>query len=126
MEEWLQAWLAGQPMPPNNLPRELLLVAQGIAEHWLVYGTYRCVLEEWISSTVADTVTGGLLWSGFCLSGQESRVRPVPVMVRLLYIEPYPATAGEVRDRMRDYFAQAVREWIAAHLQYGSSLRVCS
>jgi hypothetical protein len=63
MEDWLQAWLAGRPMPPNHLPSQWLLVAQGIAEHWLVSGSYRWVLEEWISPAQADIVTGGLLWT---------------------------------------------------------------
>jgi hypothetical protein len=126
MEGWLQAWLAGQPMPPHNLPREWLLVAHEIAEHWLVYGAYRCVLEEWISPAQADIVTGCLLWNGFCLDSQHRRVLPAPVLVRLLYTEPFPTTVGEVRARMRNFFAQGVREWIAAHLQHGSSLRGAS
>lgn len=124
MDDWLRAWLAGQPMPPNTFPKEWLAVALAIAEHWLDHGSYRCALEEWVSVGEADVVTGGLLYSGFCLSGHGDRVLPAPVLVQLLFTEPYPTSTLAVRERMRAFLAQAIRDWIRAHVRCGDSLQV--
>ncbi len=113
-----------QPMPAG-FPRALLDGAQALAEEWLFDARFRCILEEWVSRQEADEVMGGLLWSGFCLRGQpDKRVNPIPVLVRLLYTEPYPADADETRERMRTLFARAVREWCQAFQQHQQSLRV--
>ncbi len=124
MEEWLRAWLAGQPMPPNNFPKEWLTVALTFAEHWLDHATYRCALEEWVSSREADIVTSGLLYTGFCLSGRQDRVLPAPILVQLLFTTPYPTNAQKVQERMRAFLAQAIRDWVRAYVQYGNSLQV--
>ena len=125
MAQWNDAWFSGQPMPPQGFPPALLAVAQAIAEEWLFDARFRCILEEWISRQEAEEVMGGLLWSGFCLRGQpQKRVDPEPVLVRLLYTEPYPADAEETRERMRAFFARAVREWCRALQRYQQSLRV--
>ncbi len=125
MAAWNDAWFGGAPMPENRFPKELIAPAQTVAEEWLFDARFRCVVEEWVSRAEADEVLDGLLWSGFCLRGQpQKRVAPKPVLVRLLYTEPYPADAAEVRERMRELFARAVREWIQALQQHGRDLRV--
>jgi hypothetical protein len=125
MEEWELAWMNCQPMPPPVLAPELLVVAQEEAEAWLFDARFRCILEEWIPRQAADEVMGGLLWSGFCLRDQlENRVRPVPVLVRLLYTMPLPMDAAQTRERMRAFFTTAVREWCQAFQQHQQSLRV--
>ncbi len=125
MARWNDAWFGGAPMPENSFPRELIPIAQMIAEEWLFDARFRSILEEWVSRPEADEVMGGLLWSGFCLRGQpQKRIAPKPVLVRLLYTEPYPADSPQVRERMRDHFARAVREWIQALQQHGRDLRI--
>lgn len=125
MEEWERAWLNGQPMPPHAFPRDLVVVAQDTAEEWLFDARFRCLLEEWVSRQEADGVVGGLLWSGFCLRGQpQKRVKPIPVLVQLLYATPQPTTSEEIRERMRTFFTTAVREWCRAYEQHGPSLQV--
>jgi hypothetical protein len=125
MAAWNDAWYNGQPMPPHKFPRALLAVAEDIAEEWLYDARFRCMLEEWISRREAEEVMGGLLWSGFCLRGQpDKRVDPIPVLLRLLYTEPYPADENETRVRMAALRAQALREWRRALQQHQQSLRV--
>lgn len=87
--------------------------------------SFLCVLVEWVSKSEADEVMGAILWSGFCLRNQPTkRIEPKPVLVRLLFTEPYPTNATDMRERMREYFARAVREWIQALQQHGNNLRV--
>jgi hypothetical protein len=125
MAVWNDRWFGGQAMPPHGFPRHLLANAQSIAEGWMYDASFRCVLTEWVSTTEADEMMGGLLWSGFCVRGQpDKRIAPIPVLVRLLFTEPHPVDTTEVRERMREYFGRAVREWIQALQQHGSSLRV--
>jgi hypothetical protein len=125
MARWNDAWFGGESMPENSFPKELLPVAETIAEEWLFEARYHPLVEEWVPGREADAVVGGLLWNGFCLRGQpQKRVAPKPVLVRLLFTEPHPANADEVRERMREYFARAVREWIKAFEQHGSDLRI--
>lgn len=125
MAVWNDRWFGGQAMPPHSFPQSLLADAQSIAEEWLFDASFRCILTEWISQSEADEVMGGLLWSGFCLRGQpDKRIAPKPVLVRLLFMEPHPADATELRVQMRGSFARAVREWIQALQQYGNALRV--
>jgi hypothetical protein len=124
MAVWNDTWFGGQAMPPHGFPQSLIGAAQSIAE-WLFDASFRCILTEWISGLEADEVMGGLLWSGFCLRGQpDRRIAPKPVLVRLLFTEPRPADATELRIRMREYFARGVREWIQVHQQHGNALRI--
>ena len=125
MAVWNDKWFGGQEMPSYNCPENLIGDAQTIAEEWLFDPSVLCILTEWVSSKEAEEVLGGLLWSGFCLWGQPNkRVAPKPVLVRLLFTEPYPANTIELESRMDEYFARAVREWIRALLQNGNALRV--
>ena len=125
MAVWNEKWFGGEAMPPHSFPQVLIGVAQSIAEEWLFDASFRCVLTEWVSTGEADEIMGGLLWSGFCLQGQSNkRIAPKPVLVRLLFTEPHPLGTAELRERMREYFARAVREWIQALLKHGSGLKV--
>lgn len=125
MAIWNDRWFAGETMPPNNFPQNLLEPAQSIAEAWLFDATFRCILTEWVSGSQADEEMGGLLWNGFRLRGQPNkRVEPKPVLVRLLFTEPYPADANELRTQMREHFTRAVREWIRGRQQYGGDFGV--
>lgn len=125
MAVWNDSWFGGQAMPPQNFPQNLLPAAQTIAEEWLFDASFLCILTEWVSRGQADEEMGGLLWSGFRLRGQpDRRIAPKPVLVRLLYTEPYPVDADELRSRMRELFALAVREWIQGQQQYGDDFEV--
>jgi len=125
MAVWNDRWFGGQAMPSHGFPLGWIGAAQSIAEEWLFDASFRCILTEWISTNEADEVMGGLLWSGFCLRGQQhKRIAPKPVLVRLLFTEPHPADATELPVRMREYFSRAVREWIQAHQHHGIALRV--
>jgi hypothetical protein len=125
MAIWNDNWFSGQAMPPNSFPQNLIEAAQSIAEVWLFDASFRCILTEWVSTSQADEAMGGLLWSGFRLRGQpDKRLAPKPVLVRLLFTEPYPADTTEVRERMREHFARAVREWIQGHQKYGDDFQV--
>ena len=125
MASWNDAWFGGRRMPENSFPKELISDAQSIAEEWLFDARFRCIVEEWVSRQQADEVMDGLLWSGFCLRGQtEKRIPSKPVLVRLLFTVPYPVDTGEVRIRMREYFARAFREWVQAIEQHGLAVRV--
>src|SRR5689334_15411104 len=124
MAIWNDKWFAGQPMPPNSFPQALLEAAESIAEGWLFDASFRCILTEWVSSSQADEDMGVLLWSGFQLRGQTSkREPPKPVLVRLLFTEPYPADTTELRVQMREHFARAVREWIQGRQKYGDAFQ---
>jgi len=125
MAIWNDKWFSAQKMPTHTFPHDLIDDAQTIAEEWLFNASFRCVLTEWVSSQEAEEVTGGLLWSGFCLQGQhDTRIAPKPVLVRLLYSEAYPADTTELRTKMREFFGRAVREWIHALQKFGTALRV--
>ena len=125
MARWNDAWFGGESMPDNNFPQELLPVAETVAEEWLLESPYHPIVEEWVSRLDADEVVGGLLWNGFYLRGQpQKRFAPKPVFVRLLFIEPYPTDADEVRERMRGYFTRAAREWVRAYAQHGGDVQV--
>lgn len=125
MAVWNDKWFSGQAMPTHSFPGNLIVDAQSIAEEWLFDKSFTCILTEWVSTSEADEVMGGLLWSGFCLRGQpDKRISPKPVLVRLLFTEPYPSDKTELRAHMREYFARAVREWIQALQQNGRSLNV--
>jgi hypothetical protein len=125
MAVWNDRWFGGQVMPVHGFPLDHLADAQAIAEEWLFDRTFRCILTEWISVEDVDEVMCGLLWSGFCVRGRpDNRIAPKPVLVRLLFTEPHPSDTIELRDRMRQHFARAVREWIAALQAYGNALRV--
>ena len=128
METWELAWLQCKPMPPRPHPlsRDLLLFAQATAEDWLFEAHFRCMVEEWVSSDRAEDVLGGLFWSGFSLRGQEerSRVRPIPVLVSILYHTTLLEDQDEVESMMRSLFNRAFSEWGRAYRQHGASLRV--
>jgi hypothetical protein len=79
----------------------------------------------------ADGTIRGLTLAGedlirICrLRGQpHKRVAAKPVLVPLLFAQPYPADTTELRLRMRAYFARAVREWIQGQQQYGDDFGV--
>jgi hypothetical protein len=125
MAVWNDKWFGGQAMPPNRFPKNLIEAAQSIAEAWLFDASFRCILTEWVSASQADEEMGGLLWSGFRLRSQANkRLGPKPVLVRLLFSEPYPADTTELRVRMREHFTRAVREWIQGRQQYGDDFGV--
>jgi hypothetical protein len=125
MAVWNDRWFSGQPMPTHGFPLDLIADAQAVAEDWLFDGSFRCILMEWISAAEVDDVMGGLLWNGFFVRGRpEKRIAPKPVLVRLLFTEPAPSDTIELRERMREHFARAVREWIQALLTHGDALRV--
>jgi hypothetical protein len=125
MAVWNDRWFGGHAMPSHSFPQSLIGSAQSIAEEWLFDASFQCVLTEWVSSSVADEVMGGLLWSGFRVRGQpDKRKPPKPALVRLLFTEPYPVDAAELRARMREHFARAVREWIQGYQQYGDDFEV--
>ena len=125
MAVWEDRWFGGQAMPPHGLPQGLIGAAQSIAEEWLFDASFRCILTEWVSANQADEEMGGLLWSGFRRRGQQDkREPPIPVLVRLLFTEPYPADTTELRLRMREHFARAVREWIQGRQQYGNDFDI--
>ena len=128
METWELAWLQCRPMPPRPQPlsRDLLLFAQATAEDWLFEARFRCIVEEWVPSDKVADVLGGLLWSGFSLRGQEqrSRVRPIPVLVSLLYHTAPLTDQHEVEAVMRALFRGAFSEWCHAYEQHGMALRV--
>src|SRR5712691_6922205 len=113
MAVWNDRWCGGQAMPPHSFSQSLIAAAQSIAEEWLFDASFRCILTEWVSASQADEEMGGLLWSGFRLQGQpDRRIALKPVLVRLLFTDPNPADMTELRVRMREHFARAVREWI--------------
>jgi hypothetical protein len=125
MAVWNDRWFAGHAMPLNAFPVNLLGTAQSIAEEWLFDASFRCILTEWVSTIQAEDDMEGLLWSGFHVRGQpEKRIAPKPVLVRLLFTEPYPVDIVELRARMREFFARAVREWIQGRQKYGDDFRV--
>jgi hypothetical protein len=125
MAVWNDRWFGGQAMPPHSFPQSLIGAAQSIAEQWLFDASFRCILTEWVSASQADAEMGGLLWSGFRLAGQpDKRISPKPVLVRLLFTEPYPSDTAELRLRMREHFARAVREWIQGRQQHGDNFGV--
>jgi hypothetical protein len=112
-------------MPRHSFPQGLIGAAQSIAEEWLFDASFRCILTEWVTASQADEQMGGLLWSGFRLRSQpDRRIAPKPVLVRQLFTEPYPADTTELRLRMREHFARAVREWIQGRQQYGDDVEV--
>lgn len=125
MAVWNDRWFGGQTMPPHGFPQSLIGAAQSIAEEWLFDAAFLCLLTEWVSTSQADEEMGGLLWSGFRLKGQpDKRIAPKPVLVRLLFTEPYPGDTTELRVRMREHFARAVREWIRGRQQDGDDFGV--
>lgn len=125
MALWNDRWFGGQVMPASSFPQAMLEAAQTIAEKWLFDGSFRCILTEWVSRSQADEEMGGILWSGFRLRGQANiRVAPKPVLVRLLFTEPYPIDTSELLARMREYFARAAHEWIQGHVKYGDDFLV--
>ena len=128
METWELAWLQCQPMPPRPQPlsKDLLLFAQALAEDWLFEPRFRCMVEEWVSSDRVGDILGGLLWSGFSLRGleQRSRVRPIPILVSLLYHAAPLEDRPGVESFMLALFKGAFSEWRRAYRQHGVSLRV--
>lgn len=112
MTEWEDAWLNGKLMPPYALPRLLLIEAQAIAEEWLSEAAFRCMVEEWVPRDRAEDAVGEILWSGCRLRGQKSkRVPPIPILVKLMYMEPFPANIVELEDRMLEFRRIAINAW---------------
>jgi len=123
MEPWEDAWLNGGKMPPYGFPRELISAALDTADAWARDGRFRCVLEEWLPRPQAATNLVYLLYNGFRLRGQTvTRERPIPVLTRLLYTVPYPATVEELKARMRELFAVVVQEWCRQRDRFGDEL----
>jgi hypothetical protein len=102
MEDWNDLWFRCQVLPASGFPKKMIGPAQVIAEEWLFEDSFRCILTEWVSGSRADRDLGGLLWSGFRLRGQQDRrVAPIPVLVQILFSEPFPTNTTELEDRMR-------------------------
>lgn len=113
------------PTHLERLPEPLVAFAQDTAEAWLFEQDFRCILEEWVSAEEAGEALSGVLWSGFCLRGQElqSRLQPIPVLVEVMYRHPLPANENEVSQFMRQYFHRAAVVWERAREQYGDDVR---
>ena len=127
MAVWNDRWFGCQTMPSHNFPQSMINNAESIAEEWFFDASFHSVLTEWISAFEAEDVMGGILWNGFSLHGQPNkRIAPKPVLVRLMFTEPYPSDPAELRSRMQEHFSRAVREWIQAYQQHGNALRVAT
>ena len=121
MAPWEDAWLNGKLMPPYELPNLLLIEAQAIAEECLFEADFRSILEEWVPRPKAEEAITEILWTGCRLHGQlKQRVAPIPVMVKLMYTDPYPENIVELEDRIRADIYRAIREWLRAYRKYGS------
>jgi len=67
----------------------------------------------------------GLLWSGFRVRvRQDRREPPIPILVHLLFAEPYPKNVAELRTSMENLFRTATSEWIRGLEQYGNHFEV--
>ena len=67
----------------------------------------------------------GLLYSGFCRDRKKPhRIRPVPVIVQLLYTTPTTADQTELEGAMIKVFAQVLSEWCRLHLS-GQTYDIC-
>lgn len=123
MSKWEEAWLDGKPMPAHALSRLFLIRAQTIAEEWLIDAPIRCMLEEWVDRERAEEAVTEVLWSGCRIRGVLSkRVPPIPVLVRLMHTEPPPNNIVELEERMLEFRAVAIREWIQSYRMHGSNL----
>lgn len=124
MEPWEDAWLNNKPMPPYNFPPALLEPMRRRAEEWLLNDEGpRKQLQEFVSAEKSYEVMDGLLFSGFCLDRrQPRRVRPLPVLVQLLYRVPPPTTPEELESAMIEVFARALSEWCRHYLASGGRL----
>ena len=123
METWQEAWLDGDKMPPYSFPRDLLLTALDLAEVWCKDGRSRCLLEEWLPRQKATVELVHLFYDGFRLRGEsKKRVRPIPVLVQLLYTEPFPVNGSELEARISELFGFVVQEWCRARDRYGDDL----
>ena len=122
MEAWEHAWLDCKPITAPLLPADYLLHIESTAERYLLRGDFRCIVEEWVSGDDADFVVAGILWSGFCLKGQEQRKRnrPIPVIVQLAFASP-PEPADSIPEAMKVGFYRAFAEWRRGRMQYGTS-----
>jgi hypothetical protein len=117
-ENWADAWLNNRPMPPHHFPEPLLGPMHDLAERWLLsdHGPRRQV-EEFVSGDEAYEVMGGLLYSGFCRDPRlPGRLRPVPVLVELLYALSPGADRPALERLMVETFARALAEWCRLHL----------
>ncbi len=66
----------------------------------------------------------GLLFSGFCRDRTNpQRIRPIPVLVEMLYHRPAPTDVPGLESRMIEVFARALSEWCRLHLS-GQSYEV--
>jgi len=128
MEAWERAWLECKVMPPptGNLPEATLVTAHNIAEEWLFSKDVRCNIEEWVSGEEAGEVLVGLLWSGFCVFGQEqrARIRPIPVLVKLLNWTTEIGSDVELLKVMKDMYNQNWLEWQRQFVKHGAAMRI--
>lgn len=91
-EPWEDAWLNNKAMPPNGFPQELLDCVLDRAEKWMENEHGRAKqLEEFVPRARIADIMSGLLYAGFCRDrSQPFRIRPVPVITRMLYATPKP------------------------------------
>src|SRR5436309_1481991 len=123
MTPWEDAWLNGKLMPPHEFPSHMLMQAEAIAEELLFDANFRSILEDWVPRKRADEAMGEVIWSGCRVRRQaKKRVPPVPVIVDLMYVEPYAANIVELEDRMRADLFRAIGEWLESYRKYGSKL----
>ena len=123
METWQEAWPEGEKMPPHSFPRDLLLTALDLADAWCQDGRFRCLLEEWLPRQRAAVELVYLFYDGYRLRGEiKKRMRPIPILVQLLYTEPFPTNEVELEERIDELFALVMREWCRARERHGDDL----
>jgi hypothetical protein len=118
LEPWADAWLNGKTMPPHTLSHEWIDLILIRAEDWMVKPLGpRKQLEEFVSGDRTSAIMDGLLYSGFCRDRTKAqRIRPIPVLVRMLYTTPAPVDPSDVQSAMIRTFAEVLSEWCQLHL----------
>jgi hypothetical protein len=117
-EPWEDAWLNNRPMPAHEFPDALLGPMQTLAERWMLSDTGpRLQLVEFVSRDESYAIMDGLLFSGFCHDRTKpQRIRPIPVLMEMLYHQPHPADVTGLEGQMVERFARALSEWCRLHL----------
>jgi hypothetical protein len=118
LEPWEDAWLNNRTMPSHSFPHGLLEPMLTLAERWTLDETGpRRQLEEFVSRNDSYTIITGLVFSGFCRDRTKpQRIRPIPVLVEMLYQPSTPSDVPSMERRMADLFARALSEWCRLHL----------
>jgi hypothetical protein len=114
---WIEAWLTGKPMPPNNFPKNLQSPLLNKLEEWLTSPVSpRCQLEDFVSTNKAYHIMDGLLYSGFCQDRTlHRRKNPCPVLASVLNANPPPCDEKQLDSAIISAFASALADWIRLH-----------